>query len=69
MSKVEQDMEQKSSRRRRNEIGATVHRGIHVQRMRGGHHDTTVRELIVDDRGVSVGGPLPTAGGRPPTPL
>jgi len=46
---------------RQREVGATVHRGLHVQRMRGSRHDSTVRELVIDDRGVRVGERLPTA--------
>jgi len=48
---------------RQREIGATVHRGLHVQRMRGSRHDNTVRELLIDERGVTVGDRLPTAPG------
>ena len=44
---------------RHQEDGATVHRGIHVQRMRGSHHDTTIRTLLIDEHGVTVGDPLP----------
>ena len=38
--------------------GAVVRRGVHVQRMRGSSHDSTVRELVVDGHGISIGGPL-----------
>ncbi len=42
------------------EVGATIRRGIHVQRMRGSHHENVVRELVVDERGISVGDLMPT---------
>jgi circadian clock protein KaiC len=53
---------------RHHEAGATVHRGIRIQRMRGSRHDNTVRELLIDDHGVAVGGPLPENPGRTPVP-
>jgi circadian clock protein KaiC len=50
------------------EVGATIRRGIHVQRMRGSHHENVVRELVVDERGIRVGDLMPTgATGIPGT--
>jgi circadian clock protein KaiC len=46
---------------RHHEVDATVHRGLHIQRMRGSHHENTVRELVIDEHGVRVGNPLPGA--------
>ncbi len=43
---------------RHSERGAAVRRGLHVQRMRGSHHENTVRELLIGEHGVSVGPPL-----------
>jgi len=53
---------------RHHESGATVKRGIHIQRMRGSSHETTVRELIIDDRGVTVGPPLLAPDDQPVMP-
>ncbi len=50
---------------RHHESGATVQRGIYVQRMRGSSHDNTIRELIINDRGVTVGPPLPAPNDQP----
>lgn len=44
---------------RQQESGGVVRRGVHVQRIRGSHHENTVRELVVDAEGISVGGLLP----------
>ncbi len=38
--------------------GSTIRRGIHVQRMRGSGSENEVRELVIDDGAVTVGGPL-----------
>ena len=43
---------------RHHESGATIRRGVHIQRMRGSSHENTVRELTIDERGVTVGGSL-----------
>lgn len=43
---------------RQHESGAVVRRGVHVQRMRGSHHENTVRELVIDERGITVEGLL-----------
>jgi len=43
---------------RHHESSGVVQRGIHIQRMRGSSHENTVRELLIDDRGVTVGHPL-----------
>ncbi|MFD0481448.1 ATPase domain-containing protein [Kineococcus sp. GCM10028916] len=48
------------------EFGATIRRGIHVQRMRGSHHENVVRELVVDERGISVGDLMPTGATEVP---
>jgi circadian clock protein KaiC len=53
---------------RHHESGPTVQRGIHIQRMRGSSHDNTVRELTIDDHGVTVGHQLPAPNDQPPTP-
>jgi circadian clock protein KaiC len=44
---------------RQHESGAVLRRGVHVQRMRGSHHENTVRELVIDERGITVEGLLP----------
>ncbi len=53
---------------RHSEAGATVRRGIHIQRMRGSSHDNTVRELTIDDSGVTVGLPLAAPDDQPAMP-
>jgi len=53
---------------RHHENGATVQRGIHIQRMRGSSHENTVRELTIDDRGVTVGRPLLAGDDQPVIP-
>jgi circadian clock protein KaiC len=43
---------------RHHETGSTIRRGIHVQRIRGSGSENQVRELLIDDGRLSIGGPL-----------
>ncbi len=53
---------------RQHESGATVQRGVHIQRMRGSSHDNTVRELTINDHGIAVGAPLAAPQDQPALP-
>jgi circadian clock protein KaiC len=50
---------------RRVETGSTIRRGIHIQRMRGSASENQVRELLIEDGALSVGGPLVVDGVEP----
>jgi circadian clock protein KaiC len=43
---------------RHHETGSTIRRGIHVQRIRGSGSENQVRELLIDDGMLTIGGPL-----------
>lgn len=40
------------------EIGSGMYRSVTVLKMRGSHHDTTIREFTIDERGMHIGPPF-----------
>lgn len=56
------------------EVGAMMHHGMMVLKMRGSRHDTSIRKFTIDDRGMHIGAPfrqqddLLLGGGQSPMP-